>query len=232
MSRMCSLLVIGIILFPIIIANVTADGSDNSSKILTSGQYGKGYRYNIQGWVYIHIEGEPYERGFQYGYLASNEIKDIFQRWIDFEYDRIKISKLIKYRNSEKLWDFFRLKAKNSFLKYIPNEYIEELRGLTDGLNARGVKIFNRNIEFNDILAFQFIQDIEYRWFKYPRKVFQPIRKLYSNIIQAISNTKDATHVGHCTAFIATGDATKNGEIVVAHSSIFLTIFLNDVILY
>jgi len=26
---------------------------------ITSGQYGKGYRYNIQGWIYLHIDGAP-----------------------------------------------------------------------------------------------------------------------------------------------------------------------------
>jgi len=141
MSRLVSLMVIGLILIPIFIPNTVAENYENKSKTLTSGQYDKGYRYNIQGWVYIHIEGEPYKRGYQYGYLASNEINDIFQRWINFEYGRVKLLKLFKFRNPEKLWNFFRLKAKNYFLKYIPNEYIDELKGLKDGLNAREVKI-------------------------------------------------------------------------------------------
>ncbi|KYK29805.1 hypothetical protein AYK20_00280 [Thermoplasmatales archaeon SG8-52-1] len=221
MIRSTSLIVIGIILFPIFIPNTVAEEINHKSDIITSGKYGKGYRYNIQGWVYIHIEGEPYERGYQYGYLASNEINDIFQRWINFEYQRVKIFKLSKFRNPEKLWDFFRLKANKSFSKYIPDEYIEEIKGLTDGLNAREINIFNRNIEFDDILAFQFIQDIDYRCFLYPKKRFQPLRRLYFNINQLISKDNDDSHSGHCTAFIATGNATINGEIVVAHSSIF-----------
>ena len=36
------------------------------SKHISSGNYGKGYRYNIQGWTYLHLEGTPYERGYQY----------------------------------------------------------------------------------------------------------------------------------------------------------------------
>ena len=52
----------------------TVMGETNKLESITSGNYGKGYRYNIQGWVYLHIEGEPYERGYQYGYLASAEI--------------------------------------------------------------------------------------------------------------------------------------------------------------
>jgi len=220
MSRIISLIVIGIILTPIFFPNTIAD-ENYKSEILTSGQYDKGHRYNIQGWVYIHIEGEPYERGYQYGYLASNEINDIFQRWINFEFNRMKIFKLFKFRNPERLWDFFKTKSKKCFLKYIPNEYIEELRGLTDGLKAKDVKIFNRIIDFEDILAYQFIQDIEYRFFKYPKKSFQPFRKIIFNIKNIVSKDIDNSHMGHCTAFIATGDATINGQIVAAHSSIF-----------
>jgi hypothetical protein len=28
---------------------------------------GNGYRYDSNGWIYLHIEGEPFERGFQHG---------------------------------------------------------------------------------------------------------------------------------------------------------------------
>jgi len=59
-----------IVLFLIIITMAPCLAKENNTEIKTSGPCGKGYRYNIQGWVYIHIEGEPYERGYQYGYLA------------------------------------------------------------------------------------------------------------------------------------------------------------------
>ena len=221
MIRLVSVIVVGIILFPVFIPTTTTADDNYKSKVLTSGQYGKGYRYNIQGWVYIHIEGEPFERGYQYGYLASAEINDIIQRWINLEYEQVRILKLFKFRNSEKLWNFFRLKAINRFSKYVPDEYMEELRGLTDGLKDKEVKIFNRIIEFDDILTYQFIQDIEYSSFKYPKKRFQPFRNLFFNLKHLFSKENNDSHSGHCTAFIATGDATINGGVVVAHSSIF-----------
>jgi hypothetical protein len=28
---------------------------------------GPGFRYDDKGWIFVHIEGEPFERGFQYG---------------------------------------------------------------------------------------------------------------------------------------------------------------------
>ncbi|UCF50306.1 MAG: PQQ-binding-like beta-propeller repeat protein [Thermoplasmatales archaeon] len=221
MIRLASLVIVGIILFTIFIPTATIADDDYKSKVFTTGKYEKGYRYNIQGWVYVHIEGEPYERGYQYGYLASAEIMDIFQRWINLEYENIRILKIFKFRSPEKLWDFFKLKAKNRFLKYVPFENQEELRGLTDGLRAKDVKIFNRIIEFDDLLAFQFIQDIDYSSFRYSKKGFQPFRRIIFNFRQLLTKGDDESHSGHCTAFIATGDATSNGNIIVAHSSIF-----------
>lgn len=68
-----TLILLALVIFP----NDLAIGENNKPVIISSGKYGKGYRYNVQGWVYIHIEGEPYERGYQYGYLASAEIVDM-----------------------------------------------------------------------------------------------------------------------------------------------------------
>ena len=62
------------------------NNSDKQNYSSAPASYGKGYRYNIMGWVYIHIEGEPYERGYQYGYLASDEIVDMMNRWSNWGY--------------------------------------------------------------------------------------------------------------------------------------------------
>ncbi len=37
-------------------------------------RHGKAYRYPQDGWIVLHIEGEPYERGYQHGRLLSKEI--------------------------------------------------------------------------------------------------------------------------------------------------------------
>ena len=36
--------------------------------------FGDGYRYDDRGWIVVHIEGQPYERGHQYGSLVPDEI--------------------------------------------------------------------------------------------------------------------------------------------------------------
>ena len=36
----------------------------------------KAKRFERHGWTYLHIEGEPRQRGFQHGYLLAREIAD------------------------------------------------------------------------------------------------------------------------------------------------------------
>lgn len=42
-------------------------------------QYGNGYRYEKNGWIYLHIQGEPYDRGYQHGYLVASELSEILR---------------------------------------------------------------------------------------------------------------------------------------------------------
>ena len=42
--------------------------------------FGPAYRYPAAGWIYLHIEGKPYERGYQHGYLMAREIPEYMER--------------------------------------------------------------------------------------------------------------------------------------------------------
>jgi len=42
--------------------------------------FGPAYRYPAAGWIYLHIEGKPYERGYQHGHLMAREIPEYFER--------------------------------------------------------------------------------------------------------------------------------------------------------
>src|SRR5438874_12035119 len=39
-------------------------------------RHGPAYRYPQAGWVVLHVEGKPYERGYQHGQLLAHEIAD------------------------------------------------------------------------------------------------------------------------------------------------------------
>ncbi len=197
-------------------------------KTTTSGQYDKGYRYNIRGWVYIHIEGDPYERGYQYGYLASAEIEDIFQRWANLAHD-FKFMKIFIFKSlpknydklSEQWWKICKTKSMKTFEKHVPEEYKQEMMGMVDGLNAKGVKLFGKDIQYEDIVASQFVQDVWYAFYLHSYKRFHPLRSLVNGVKDLLSGGFDKQDLGHCHAFIATGDSTEDGGIVVAHATIF-----------
>ena len=81
-----------VLLSAILIPTSLGKNDENGMQVISSGQYGKGYRYNIQGWVYIHIEGGPYERGYQYGYLASSEIVDMIKEGLECFSDEYELT--------------------------------------------------------------------------------------------------------------------------------------------
>ena len=222
----CLILVILIILSQFIF-NTNAE--KNYPRNISSGNFGKGFRYNIQGWTYIHLEGDPYERGYQYGYLAASEITDMIHRWMNLGHNvqamKIFIIKNLP-RNYDKLsqfwWNICRQKSMRFFEKHIPNEYKQEIKGIVAGLNDRGAKIFGKNIDYKDIVASQFVQEIQYAFFTYfHKRRFQPVRNLIFGLNNLLNRKTYQEELGHCRAIIATGDATEDGAIIAAHETIF-----------
>src|ERR1700677_63875 len=58
-------------------SSVRADGpppADFQPDPASVQRYGPAYRFPQAGWIVLHIEGEPYERGYQHGRLMAPEI--------------------------------------------------------------------------------------------------------------------------------------------------------------
>jgi hypothetical protein len=146
----------------------------------------KAYRVEKNGWIFIHLEGKPFEIGFQRGYLSANEIDECLKT----------ISYLNRFETARGL-DFFKDAAITLFKDKISEEYIEEMKGIVAGIEKAGKKI-----TFDEILLLNGIVDIIYYW--YPQEKGKP-----------------EEHGPGCSAFIATGDATTDGRIVMAHNTWF-----------
>ena len=129
-------------------------GQETDNKTISSENYEKGYRYNTHGWIYLHIEGEPYERGYQHGYLLGYEIIDMLQRWIDVF-------------PQEGAWEFQRNSAVRLFWDKYPKEYKEEIKGIADGVVARGGKIDGSVVDYKDILALNEMYEANSRFRNY-----------------------------------------------------------------
>src|SRR6266849_3684011 len=64
-----------------VLASGPASGADRSAPVaaLSAEQQAwlrRGNRHEKHGWIYLHIEGAPRERGFQHGYLLAPEIAE------------------------------------------------------------------------------------------------------------------------------------------------------------
>jgi Phospholipase B len=154
-------------------------------------QLGRGYRFNRDGWIYVHLEGAPHDIGVQHGYLLAPEIADAFVA-----------VRLEMTHNTGRNWDFFRRAAQQMLWPKIDPEYQAELQGIADGLQDHDVKLDLWDIvAFN---AFSELPDYYVPWLD---------RQLSSGIFHRHSSE------GHCSAFVATGSWTKDHQIVMAHSN-------------
>src|SRR5438270_6613590 len=87
---------------------------------------GKGYRYPQAGWIVLHIEGEPYQRGEQHGRLMAPEIA---------AYVRC-CATLHNPKAPEEGWKLTRTLVNALFLRRFEAEYLEEMKGIADGAAA------------------------------------------------------------------------------------------------
>lgn len=142
------------------------------------------------GWTFVHLEGRPGEIGFQHGYLLAAEIEDM-----------LKVTMLEQTHDAKKDWQFFRDAARTMMWPHIEQEYREELQGIVDGANAKGVKL-----DLWDVVALNGAEEWEYYVKQYDKE-------------HGIQPPVSLVAPEHCSAFVATGSYTKDGKIVIAHNN-------------
>ncbi len=237
MKRTASFIIVLVLIAILIIPNDLAAGGEDELEIISSGTYGKGQRYNIQGWVYVHIEGEPYERGYQYGYLTAAEIVDMIKRWSNWGH-REDFMKIFVLKNlpgkydelSKTYWNLCKNRAMRFFWDQYPEEYQQEIKGIADGVRARGGTAHGQLVDYKDIFTLNEIEETR-ETFNNPGGRGQPLRTLFNKLKGAVKSLLKGTgfeeigrenyETGNCMAFLATGDATSDGGIVFSHSTIF-----------
>ncbi|MGB7729114.1 MAG: C45 family peptidase, partial [Candidatus Acidiferrum sp.] len=150
------------------------------------------YSFERGGWVYVHLEGDPFNIGFQHGYLLAPEIEDAFPA----------ISADMTHSTGRK-WAFFREVAREKLWPKLDPEYQQELEGIAEGLNART----GSQLDVYDIVAlnsFEEVPDYYVPWLDKQEKK---------------TNAPNLKSPGNCSAFVATGSWTKDGQIVIAHNN-------------
>ena len=174
----------------------------------TVRRYGKGYRYHQEGWIYLHLEGKPYERGFQHGKLLAEEINEFVYACAS------EVSK----KDPEVAWRSTRVLVNALFLRKFDPEYLEEMKGIADGANAAGGSFDERPLDVIDIAAVNLWPEI----FTLGSALNATPTGLEGKKFEKNSPRKmPGRQLEHCSAFAATGPATADGKIVFGHITMF-----------
>jgi hypothetical protein len=184
--------------------------------IVTSGppdpaaveRFGPAYRYPQAGWIVLHVEGDPYERGYQHGRLLAPEIADY-------------VSALATKRSHaapEAAWQQVRTLVGALFLRRYDPEYLEEIKGIADGAAAGGARFKGRALDLVDLVAVN--SEIEVDFLDSALEA-TPTGLEGRTFREPQEGPKPAPHPEHCSAFAATGPATADGQIVFGHITMF-----------
>ncbi len=164
--------------------------------------FGPAYRYPAAGWIYLHIEGKPYERGYQHGHLMAREIPEYLAR-------------CAAVLGSKEQWDDYRTTANALFLRGFDQEILEEMRGIADGASDAGARWKDRRVDLVDIA----VANTTVEMGELAQAVSATPTGLEGLSLDAppYSDRRRDSVKDHCSAFAATGPATRDGKMVIGH---------------
>lgn len=148
-------------------------------------------RHERAGWIYLHIEGQPLERGFQYGYLMAKEIEA-----------SLRVRRTLWKYDSATEWSWLVAKAKRMITPKVDRETIAEIDGIVEGLKAAGISTTR-----DEIVTYNAFFDLSWSW--------------WPEVKEKIGASSPNQPRQSCSAFIATGSMTTDGGIVLGHNSWF-----------
>ncbi|MEE4310302.1 MAG: C45 family autoproteolytic acyltransferase/hydrolase, partial [candidate division KSB1 bacterium] len=163
--------------------------------------FDKGFRYNDRGWIFVHIEGEPYQRGYQYGYLIAEEMVEYVN----------KLAIEGNEGNPENGWRDMRFVADAFMLRKYEKEYLLEMRGIADGANNAGMKLFDRELDLIDVVTMNSAIDIEWARYAMPTT---PNPLSGETFFKTEDELDIPEHLHKCSAFLANRSSTRDGRIV------------------
>ncbi|HVX15212.1 MAG TPA: C45 family autoproteolytic acyltransferase/hydrolase [Pirellulales bacterium] len=170
---------------------------------------GPAYRYPQAGWIVLHIEGGPYDRGYQHGELLADEIVDYMLALADMKSED----------NSADAWRDMRLLVNGLFLRRYDAEYLEEMKGIADGAAAAGAKFHGRKIDLIDIVTVNSAIEVEFLQAGLDASPTGLEGKKFREPPDVEGPEEDDDE--HCSAFAAVGPATSDGKIVFGHITMF-----------
>jgi hypothetical protein len=147
------------------------------------------YRFDHNGWIYVHLEGSPEQIGYQHGYLLAGEIADL-----------LRVIKPYLEKSSKRDWGFYRKAAEQMLWVGIDPEYQREIDGIVTGLSSRGMQA-----DRWDLVALNANEELPYYYVPW--------------LDRKEGKAPATHAPGNCSAFIATGSYTRDGRIVMGHNA-------------
>jgi len=147
------------------------------------------YRFERNGWIYVHLEGSPEQIGYQHGRLLAKETEDL-----------LRVIKPFLHHETKRDWDFYRKASQEIMWPKIESEYQRELDGIVKGLNDSGVRA-----DRWDIVALNAVEELPYYYVPWLEKQQGQIPTTHAP--------------GNCSAIVATGSYTKDHRIVMGHNT-------------
>jgi hypothetical protein len=171
-------------------------------------RYGPAYKYPQHGWLVVHIEGEPYERGVQHGRLLAEEIVDHQKTLAAFRSAKDPVA----------AWRDMRLLTDSLLLRGYKQEYLEEMQGIADGASSVGARIGDRRLDVVDIAAINSFIEIEMLAKAVEVTPTGLEGKRFDPPPVAVP---EAPEEDHCSAFAANGAAVGGKGLVFGHITMF-----------
>jgi hypothetical protein len=162
----------------------------------------RAHRHEKHGWIYLHIEGQPRERGFQHGCLLAAEIREA-----------LRVTKAEWEYESGMDWTWLVEKAKTVLAPKIDAENVAEIDGIVEGLSVAGVASSRQ-----EIVALNGIMELDGYW--WPQEKDKLLKDLPGPSREA------------CSAFIATGSMTADRGVVLGHNTMsdYADVFCNVIL--
>jgi hypothetical protein len=172
------------------------------------------------GWKIVYLHGNAYDRGYAHGSLLYREIKKAMRNFEFFleETFHTTLSEFVKTTV---------VKIKPAVIRHYP-EITQELNGICNGYNSYNTTTKHKDkhkdkdkpktLTFDKLLAWNSIMSL-----------YDDFYRRANRIAQQEPGIKQ-----RCAAFIATGDATTHGNIVMGHSTYcdFVTGYSQNIVLY
>jgi hypothetical protein len=180
-------------IFLVLVVFICTSPARSQSKIRLSDQQkewiSKANRHEKDGWIYLHIEGKPEERGFQHGYLLAKEIKEGI----------VATGKVWNYETALS-WQWMVERSARIFNPKIDPENMEEMEGIVEGMKAAG-----EDVTRDEIVAYNGSTEFTEYWWPMVKDTISP---------NSPNHKKES-----CSSFIATGSMTADGKIVLGHNT-------------